>query len=210
MTKVFSMLPQRIVAIGASTVFGRVDPEGGGFIGRLKTWHESNHRKNCIFNLGISSETSTDFLKRLLPECTPRKPDLILLSAASNDARHVESKDAPCETPILKYEENISELIRQGKTLAPVIVLTGHPINEAHTTPLPYKNNYYFLKDLKRYMESAKRTCTEKQIPCLDVFSEWLKIDYFPFLYDDGLHPNAEGHQKIFELLRDFLVKLYP
>ncbi len=36
------MIPHRIVAIGASTFFGLYDEDHlGGYIGRLKMWHES-------------------------------------------------------------------------------------------------------------------------------------------------------------------------
>lgn len=204
------MLPRRIVAIGASTTFGRVDPEGGGYIGRLKTWHEGKHRKNCVFNLGISSETSRDFLKRLVPECTPRKPDLIILAAASNDARRVGSPKSPCDVPLPEYRRNLTKLIEDAKKFGDVFVTLMHPVDESRTTPLPYKETYYFITDLERYLDAARSVCKALNVPFLDVYREWTKDKgYKKKLYSDGLHPNASGHRHIFSMLRKKLLKLY-
>jgi lysophospholipase L1-like esterase len=200
------MLPQSIIAIGASSFFGRVDPEGGGFVGRLKTWHESNHRKNRVYNLGISSETSTDLLRRLTSECTPRKPDLIILGASSNDARRVGTNDAPCETPIDQYAENLMELIGQALSLCPVLVMIGHPIDEKHTNPVRGTNKYFSKTDLEKYFDVARNICQKENVPCLDIFKELVDTDYKSGLSDDGLHPNALGHQIIFEILREYLL----
>ncbi len=200
------MLPPCIVAIGASTFFGRVDPQGGGFIGRLKTWHESNHRKNRVYNLGISSETSTDLLKRLISECTPRKPDLIILGASSNDARRVGSKEAPCETPLDQYADNLRKLIQQATLFCPVLVMIGHPIDDARTKPVQGTNKYFSNVDLEKYFDVTRKTCQAEKIPCLDIYNELVGSDFRLGLWEDGLHPNAVGHQKIFKMLQEFLL----
>jgi len=59
------MIPRRIVVIGGSTVHGQGDPERGGFVSRLRQWHEtSNVESNRVFNLGIGG----DGVVRCLPE----------------------------------------------------------------------------------------------------------------------------------------------
>ena len=200
------MLPPCIVAIGASSFFGRVDPEGGGFVGRLKTWHESNHRKNRVYNLGISSETTADFLKRLTLECIPRKPDLIILAASSNDTRHRGSPEAPCEISLDQYSQNLHKLIQQGKSFCPVLVIIGSPIDEARTKPVVGTDKNFKLDDFKTYFTAARTICNEENVQYLDIFSEWILTDYHRWLWDDGLHPNALGHQKIFESLKKYLL----
>jgi lysophospholipase L1-like esterase len=200
------MLPSCIAAFGASTVFGRVDPEGGGFIGRLKTWHESRGRKNRVYNMGISSESSADLLKRLMPEATPRKPDLILLTTGTNDTRHAGSAHSPSEIPLRQFEKNVRELLRQAKKLAPVIFLKMQPIDDRKTQPMPGNGFFFLNQDLQTYGDAAERICAQESIPCCDVCPGWMKRDYKTWLTEDGLHPNAEGHQRMFETLRDFLI----
>jgi lysophospholipase L1-like esterase len=40
----------------------------------------------------------------------------------------------------------------------------------------------------------------------IEIFENWKKISYESLLYD-GLHPNSEGHKKIFETVKNYLVK---
>lgn len=44
--------------------------------------------------------------------------------------------------------------------------------------------------------------CKENNIPYLDIFGLLKNEDF-----EDGLHPNASGHQKIFVKVRDFLAE---
>ena len=61
---------------------------------------------------------------------------------------------------------------------------------------------------MKKYDNVIKSVCAEKNILFLDIFGEWIKIDYKKLLdKKDGLHPNSAGHQKIFETVKDFLIE---
>ena len=84
------MLPHRIVAFGASSIHGVGDPEGGGFVGRLRAWHESQHEKNLVFNLGVPGDMTAGMLTRFIPEVKFRSPDLILFYFGLNDVRRME------------------------------------------------------------------------------------------------------------------------
>ena len=72
------MLPSRIVAFGSSTVQGIGDPEGGGFVGRLRSWHEQYWEGNVTFNLGLAGDQTTKMLGRFNLEVPIRRPDLII------------------------------------------------------------------------------------------------------------------------------------
>lgn len=203
------MIPQRIVAIGASTVYGRVDVEGGGWVGRLRRWHESQHPRNAVFNLGIGGDTSSGFLQRLKLEVPVRRPDLILVSGGSNDAKKVDSRNAPVTTSLPQFEQNIREIIKLGQEIADLVFVSIYPVNESKTTPISWADNYYLLADLRHYAQATKEICEAGKVPYIDIFNEWLKTDYMSLLADDGLHPNSLGHQKIFESVRDFLIDKY-
>ena len=204
------MLPKRIILIGASVVFGRVDPEHGGFAGRLKKWHEKKFTPNAVFNLGISSETSTMLLKRLRPEANVRKPDLIIISVGLNDVKTEKSPKNSLQTPLDKFSQNIKKIIRQSKKICDVIFISITPIDEKKTTPLTYqKNSYLFLEDVKKYADITKNICIKERIPHLDVMSKWLSINYKNLLFKDGIHPNSLGHEDIFHKLKKFLENHY-
>ena len=204
------MLPQRIIAIGASIVFGRVDPEHGGFVGRLKSLHEKKFTPNAVFNLGISSQTSTMLLKRLCVETSVRKPDLIIVSVGLNDLKRQGSLKNSSETSIKKFSQNIQNIIRQSKKICNVMFVSLTPVDERKTTPLLYqKKSYILLDDIKKYADATKNICKKEKIPYLDILNKWMKRDYQGFLYKDGMHPNSLGHKDIFLELQSFLKKYY-
>lgn len=205
------MLPKTIVAIGTSTLYGRVDPQGGGYIGRLRRWHEKNDPHNAVFNLGISGETTDEILERLIPECKIRKPDLIILTSGSNDTRRIGSKNNPVTTSIQQFKKNVNLMIEQAKSLAPIMMTSIYPINEKQTVPLKYwhETHYYLLQDAIIYAQAARDICNNRHIPYLDIFNQWMKKDYYDLLFEDGLHANSKGHEMIFQQLKKFLKGLY-
>lgn len=206
------MIPRRILAFGASSVFGRVDPEGGGYIGRLKTWHEKNSRNHAVFNLGIGGDTTIDLLSRFLPEATAknRNPNLIIFSIGHNDSRRIGSKNNPNSTELSLFKENIQELLKQAHSLCDVVFVGIHPIDDGKTQPLVGHDFCYLLDDAKSYSYAAKEICEEMGVPYLDIFNKFINKDYKNYLYEDGLHFNSEGHEKVFQELKIFLLKLYP
>jgi lysophospholipase L1-like esterase len=201
------VIPKKIVAIGASDFFGMGDAGHGGFIGRLKQWHEQKSDKNFFYNLSVRSETTTQMIRRLTAESLPRKPDLLLLTAGSNDIRRVGSKTSPVKTSDDDFTANVHAMIRQGKALGDVLFIGTHPFDESRTTPFAYwnKQNFYLLEDQKRREGIVAAVCQEEGVPFLDLFHTWLQEDYLQWLHEDGQHANSEGHDIIFKSLRDFL-----
>ena len=206
------MLPQRIVAIGSSSLFGLVDPQGGGYIGRLKTWHENQNINNKVYNLGISGDTTTGMLKRFPPEVSIRKPNLILITSGLNDTRKIGGKSKPPTTPVEQFKKNIETLIKKGKTLTDVVFISVFPIDDKKTSPLLYWNHddyFYCMTDAIKYAKIVNSICETERVPYLDIFNEWLHQDYKQWLFEDGLHANAVGHEKIYKSLKSFLLNLY-
>lgn len=206
------MLPKKIVAIGASSTFGRVDPKHGGFIGRLKTWHEAqNELEHRVYNLGISGQTSGEVLSRLTPEASIRKPGLIIISVGLNDTRRNDQKENPIQTSVTEFQQNIIQIIEQAKKLCPVIFVSINPIDETRTQPFTIhgRDYYYAFEDANIYANATRDICADKKIPYLDISKKLLEGGYHHLLAEDGLHCNEQGHTQIFEELRAFLIETY-
>src|ERR1035437_1432976 len=175
------MIPNSIVAFGGSNLFGLIDPEGGGYIGRLKVWHEKKDINNRVFNLGISGDTTAGILKRLIPEASIRKPDIILITTGLNDIIRAANKTTPTKTPLSKFRENIRDLINQAKTIADVVFISAFPVDEEKTIPLVSSHNHvnnYLLSDAITYTNAVKEICEEDKVAYLDIFNDWLQKDY--------------------------------
>ena len=204
------MIPKRIVAIGTSAFFGDGDFLHGGYIGRLKVWHESNNPDNYVFNLGITldkiGETTESLLKRIVPEASIREPNLILLTSGINDIRRPESKENPSAVSPEQFEKNIHEMIAKAQfVVKDVMLVSVFPIKEKHDR----SNNYLLPEDLTVYAVIVKKVCEEENIPYMDLYNEWLGKNYEQFLSLDGVHINTKGHEMIFEKLKEFLEKMY-
>lgn len=203
-------LPKKIVCIGASSCEGKVDIEGQGFVGRLRRYHEAFNQHNSVYNLGISGDVAENMVRRLLVEAPPRKPDLIIIQCGVNDFIRSPEKTSPTRYTPEQVEANVTRLVEEVLKMAPVILVSVYPINEEKTTPCSWRPINYLLEDAKLHAEITKRVAAQKSIPYVDVFGSWIEEDYKKYLYEDGLHAASAGHQKIFEMLKEKLMELYP
>ncbi|HNT29839.1 MAG TPA: GDSL-type esterase/lipase family protein [bacterium] len=197
-------IPKRIAVFGASTVYGRID-SAGGFVARLRLWHESLAVHHTVFNLGISGETTTRLLQRFLPEAQVRTPDLIIFALGLNDTSHVGSLASLSRTGISTYEQNIRLLIKQARTLAPMLFIGPYPIDDRRTQPIAGQAVYFTLADAHKYAQVQQRVCREEDVAYLDVMQTWEATSYHEWLAEDGLHANSAGHEQLFQAIRTYL-----
>lgn len=67
---------------------------------------------------------------------------------------------------------------------------------------MPWRDIYYTNDNIKKYNEVMKKVCAENSVLYLDIFGLLSNNDL-----DDGVHSNTEGHRKIFEKVKDFLLE---
>jgi len=110
--------------------------------------------------------------------------------------------------PPKEFKENIQKLINLAQKFTSKFVFLGlTPVEDEKVNPMPwapgisYRNEY-----VKEYNEIIKSICYKNKIPFVEIFEEWVKLDYKSLL-EDGAHPNSKGHQKIFETVKDFLIQ---
>lgn len=58
--------------------------------------------------------------------------------------------------------------------------------------------------NVEKYNQVAKEVCGSENIAFVDMYSEFMKQDYKNLLFD-GLHPNDEGHELMFQVVKKFL-----
>ena len=86
----------RILALGDSIVYGFGDPDGGGWVERLRRrWMSPGAANHALYNLGVRGDGVRQVAQRLEDEfrhrgeLRNRVPDLIILSVGVNDAPSV-------------------------------------------------------------------------------------------------------------------------
>lgn len=211
----------RILIFGDSIVFGNWD-EQGGWANRLKSFYLKECLNNSdyyymVYNVGVSGDTSNELLERFEYEVKHRlwereetgekEEIIIILSIGKNDAAFIKSRKS-LTTPINDFAINIKQLLVIAKKYSVKIVFVGPTfIDETKTIPTKWDFNIeYRNKDIEKYNKTIKLACNEKKIYFINMYEKFNKLDYKKLL-EDGLHPNSAGHKKIFEIVRDYLLK---
>lgn len=193
---------ESIVIFGDSVGWGAWDEEKGGWVNRL--WLFVAKRKENyveIYNQSISGGTTETILERFESESKIRSADALIFQAGGNDASYRHEPDNFLVQPE-KFRENLKEIIKRAKKITDnVVFINFKNCDESKTMPVSWIDIYYTNENIKRYSRIMEDICLENKVLFLDAGL----IDDEDF--DDGLHPNAEGHRKIFERAKDFLAE---
>jgi len=218
----------KLVALGDSLVYGFGDPEGGGWVERLRRrWMSPDSPGHVLYNLGIRGDGVRQVAQRLEQEFRHRGeirnsvPDAIILSVGINDSARLGHPNGRHFTQFETFQTELANLLDQciamqqsrqclsvGQTsptplLYPILFVGMVPVDPAK---MPFLNSFYFNHaDQYRYKEATRLACEARQIPYLDIFDLWLRRGAEwsrQQLCADGLHPNVAGYQT---LLQDVL-----
>ncbi|HEX9609106.1 MAG TPA: GDSL-type esterase/lipase family protein [Candidatus Paceibacterota bacterium] len=190
-----------ICVFGDSIAWGAYDVEGG-WVERLKRYVWTTHDGE-VYNLGISGDTSDGVLARLTQEAKPREPDLIIIAVGVNDAQYEETPSNP-RTSIESFSENINAIANEAKALAKKVVFIGLTcVDESRTKPISWSpKKFYDNERIRAYNEALMVAAGSMHHSCVRTF-DLLEVSDF----EDGLHPNSKGHEKLFEHIKDELEK---
>jgi len=205
----------RILVFGDSIAYGNED-KNGGWVDRLKLFFIGKSFTDpnlyySVYNLGVSGDTTEELLQRLEFETKQRLwPDdeiIIMFNIGINDLELI-NKEKRLKVSPQKFEANLQELIVTARKFSSKIIFIGlAPVDDLKVNPLPwfpevsYKNEY-----VKKFNEITKLVCEKNNVYFIDILKDFLDADYKKLL-EDGAHPNSGGHKKIFEIVKNFLIK---
>lgn len=208
----------RVLVFGASITQGFWDTEGG-WVARLRRHYDQIQVKRPttydqpeIFNLGISGDTTKGVLERFKNETEarlwPGEKFAFIFSVGTNNAviENGINRSSPKE-----YGADLEKLIAQAREFSKLIMFVGlPPCEESKTTPIPWDKTIHYTNERIVLIDKAMREiCIRNDfihVPVFELFQE--KIAKNEDLLADGLHPNNEGHELIFQLVRPKLDEL--
>jgi len=209
----------QILIFGASTAYGVGGPAGGWPDLLKKQLHESMYGKKELpleeheaYNLCVPGATIDDIEKRLAIEVQGyAKPDrglIVVIELGGNDAKAVEKPDQFVNTPE-KFYSQMKKLAQQAVELGAKVVLVGlQPVNEAKTNPRtnPHSGRQVFFTNgrMQLFENQIAKVAKDLNVEFVPIFKEATQArQQTDLLFDDGLHPNADGHKWLLE-------KIYP
>ena len=197
----------RILALGDSIVYGFGDPDGGGWVERLRRrWMSPGVANHALYNLGVRGDGVRQVARRLEDEfrhrgeLRNRVPDLIILSVGVNDSPRLGKPDGKNSMPFEAFQTEMADLLDRARRLCPVLFVGMIPVDESK---MPFLDcMYYNQADQSRYNEAIRSTCEARQIPHLNLLELWQSRGLAwcnQQFTEDGLHPNVSGYQALLE-----------
>ena len=189
----------RIAIFGDSIAAGEVDPDNGGWAGRLRAAVRSADSRARVFNFGVSGDDSASLLERFQPQCMASSPSKLVIGIGINDTKHAGDSS---RVDSLRYSLNVEKLISQALEVTRDVTFIGLTrVDESRTTPISrapltiFENELIIAHDT--VLQSVCHNRSMGYIPMFDLLTEGDLAD--------GLHPNSAGHQKMFERIRNYI-----
>lgn len=196
-----------ICVFGASITWGAFDTEKGGWVDRLKIhfFNQEDENYASVYNLAVSGATTDDLLKRFDVECEDRRPSIIIFSIGNNDSQFVKLEDKN-RIPIEKFRKNLEELYKKSLRFTKNIVFIGlSGVDEAKTRPVYWDaDSSYSNEAIGRYDSVIENFCQEKKLKYISLRGILEDEDW-----EDGLHPVAKGHEKIFQKIKPEILDIF-
>lgn len=196
-----------IICFGDSITRGENDNEKGGWVDRLKAYCMKLFLRNrkdeiCVFNMGIGGETTEGLIKRFVNEFDTRLlkdgNNIVTLAYGANDIASLNGKNA---VSIEKFRDNLNLCIDYAlKHNATVYLINILPVIEDDNNTKKRSP-----KDILRYNDILLSIAQKQNINLVDVHSKF-DFDKEELLTYDSVHPNAKGHEKIFNIVKEVIL----
>lgn len=164
----------------------------------LRSYFEEKYTEDdvAVYSLGVGGNTTDDLLGRFEAEAGARDPSILIFQIGTNDSGYFRVVEKPI-TKEDKFASNLIKLIQKAKEFTNDIIFLGLTIgDDSLTQPLPSssRGKSYVKERIKKYDEILKKTVLENGCKYVSLEGGLIFQDF-----SDGLHPNEEGHKKIFD-----------
>ena len=199
----------RILVFGDSIGQGFYDEIGGGWVQRLQRdfFKDSIEGKSYIniINLSVSGHTSSDVLKRiqLETEARNRHDVLTILAIGTNDS--YERSGVRCTEEDI-FEQNIIEIIKIAQSFGKIIILGIGACVDERVQPTAWHSTVVYKNELlKRYEDILENVAKTYNIDFIPLWSKTNEAQQKEEILPDGIHPNAAGHELIYNEVKEKL-----
>lgn len=183
---------------GDSITYGAGDSEALGWVGRLRKSLEAAADVG-VYNFGICGDTTDDLLKRFSVEADAIKPNVIVFAIGINDSKYPAGETENI-IPLEKYKQNMQELLKLARSYANKIYIVG--ATKVNETIVRGSGTRFVNETIQSYNDFLKEFSEAESLTFIDVFD----VINIGTDLDDGLHPNAQGYEKLFMVVKEFVV----
>lgn len=209
------MSEKQFFVFGDSITYGAIDREGG-WTNRLRRYLDARMLDSkgkeffMLYNLGISGDNTNGLLARFEPELKARLDEseevIVIFAIGINDSQYINEKENHRVSPA-DFEMNLKELFQQAKSngASKVIFVGLTEVDESKTMPIPWSKEKYYDNESVRKYDNTVRTFAESNGLLFISMQGVLNTTDLA----DGLHPNTQGGEKMFEVIKKNLKPLF-
>ena len=173
------------------------------WVDMLRIYLEKKYSNDFInvFNLGVGGNTTDDVAKRFKFESLMRTPTDIIFAVGVNDSGYFRTPDKPIVSEV-NFDKNITSLITEAKEFTGNITFVGLVLgDDSVLKPFPdsSQGKSYEYKRVEKYNRRAQEIAQTNSCRFIQLFEKLKPEDFL-----DGLHPNDQGHKKIFEEVKKY------
>ncbi len=204
----------RIIIFGDSITQGFFDAECGGWANRLRaqTLRDAANANfedyHSVYTLGISGDMLARLPERFDVEFNRRRSKrgrtLTLFAYGINDS--MIDGDGAYATPPDDFKAEYASIIQKAKEAGSVMLVGLAPIDEKQLNPIPWHPTHSYSEQGRMLFDTAVQELAREH-GCTFISMDGVFGNNVAGKTTDGIHPNAEGHQLMFERIRDALVK---
>jgi len=205
----------KILCFGDSITFGEKDTEAGGWADRLKRDYFNQFvnepiQQTCLYNLGVGGETTDGLKNRFEVEFNSRilkgQPSNVIFAYGSNDIVIHKNKNI---VPEEYFVRNLKACIDHAKSNgSQVILLSLLPIASAIEGKVNQHGKLRFESDVVKYNLILNKLAKEYCCEFLDSHSHFIQQESTLLLDNDGVPPNSQGHQMLYQLIQKKLISI--
>lgn len=180
--------------------------KNGGWVESLKRHCSKDFTQGSdyltFFNMSISGDFSKNVLDRLGNELKarvwPGEDQVIIFAVGINDSIVVSGKNAVTEA---EFKQNISSILNIAKTYSSKVLFVGFtPVVDELVQPVSWdKSISYSNNRIEVFNGIIWSVCERRHFNFVDVYDVFKRNKDPQSLFDDGVHPNADGHELIFK-----------
>ena len=175
-----------------------------------------------VINAGVPGNTTALALQRFQKDVLDHNPSLVVIQFGINDSAVDVWKDPPMEKPRVElpvYLMNLESMIdRIQNQNGEVILMSPQRMSWSKKTRELYGKPPYVSDDeegfnviLDTYVAGLRELAARKNVRFIDINAAYSKHPsdsgepYSELLHQDGMHPNDQGHQLVFDHLIEAL-----
>lgn len=203
-----------IYLFGDSITWGSWDPERGGWAQQLRVEIDRMQLQQpdlwCpVYNLGIPGETASGLSKRIQGELSARhdpSQDVVIIIAVRINDSIMDIPSGHGVTTPEEFMDSLSAIYAIASRFTEKIGFVGlTPIDESLVNPVPWNpTRAYTLHRAELFDSAIAEFCTSRNLPFVALWADWCATSWRSLLHD-GLHPNSEGHRKIYHHVRSLV-----